>query len=190
MKWKTLAASLVLSVGFCAQGYSFELLNTMLGVNGCCQPKCCAPKPKCCAPKPKCCAPKPCCRRNLLAELFSCNSGCKTKCCSPKPKCCAPKPKCCAPKPRCCAPKPKCCAPKPKCCRQSCCRRNLLAEIFSCKRSCNSGCGNGGCSTCGGGTSVEEVEAHGDAAPMPPAPVVDPSAFLPSNQQVFQASVR
>ena len=198
MKWNILVGSLVLCVGLSSQSFGFDLLDRMLG-SDCCQPKCCAPKPRCCAPKPKCCAPKPrcctpkpkccapkpkccpkrsCCHSNLLAGLFNFNSCCKPKCC-PKPKCCAPKPRCC-PKPKCCTPKPRCCTPKPKCCKPRCCTPNLLAGLSGlfnrgcCQPKCGgcSSCGSGGCEASGGGGD--------EAAPMPPAPVVDSSAFIPT----------
>ena len=41
MKWNILLGSLVLTSGMCAQGFSFELLDRMLGVSGCCSSSCC-----------------------------------------------------------------------------------------------------------------------------------------------------
>lgn len=88
-------------------------------------------------------------------------------------------------------------------------------EIASCDTGCDSGCGtkkcggllsrlfkkksssccdavvcDSGCSSCG--TSVAAPVAapvvNGEAAPMPPAPIVDPSAYLQSNRRVIQAT--
>ena len=191
MKWNLLVGSLVLGLGMSTQSFGFELLDRMLGggdcgcesnccESSCCEPKCC--KVKCC--KQKCCEPK-CCEPKC----------CKVKCC--KPKCCEPKccePKCCEPK--CC--KVKCC--KEKCCKQSCdscdscCKRGLFDRIFA-KKCCNScGCDNGcdsgcdsGCSSCG--APVIHGDAGGDmGAPVPPAPVVDPQAFLPAPRRVATVS--
>ncbi|MCA9131651.1 MAG: hypothetical protein KDA45_00780 [Planctomycetales bacterium] len=54
---------------------------------------------------------------------------------------------------------------------------------------CDSGCGSG-CNSCGS-SSVAPLAApsiQGDAAPMPPAPIVDPSAYLQSKRRVIQAT--
>ncbi len=76
-------------------------------------------------------------------------------------------------------------------------RKNRCCDSYvSCDSGCASGSCGGGCSSCGGGsttygTSSAPVEApvvHGDAAPMPPAPIVDPSAYLQSNRRVIQAT--
>jgi hypothetical protein len=90
------------------------------------------------------------------------------------------------------------------CCDSACGRKRggLLSKLFQrrnrggCDSLCDSVCassGCGGCSTCGGGVSypsspVAAPEVHGDAAPMPPAPIVDPSAYLQSNRRVIQAT--
>ena len=188
MKLKIFIGALVLSTGLCTQSFGFELLDTMLGLNGCgCQsrtrarccakpcgqPKSCCAKvacrPKrCCAPKPKtCCAKKSSCRSRCgcdlfagLRGLFSC--GCRSKCgCDAKPK--------------------SCCAPKKSCCRSRC-GRNLLS-IFGC---CKGGCSKGGCSSCGG----KGGDAGADSAvPMPPDPMpTDPSALIGPPREVFQSA--
>jgi hypothetical protein len=47
MKWTSLFASLVLGLAVCTPGYSFELLDMMLGSSGCgCESSCC--ETKCC----------------------------------------------------------------------------------------------------------------------------------------------
>ncbi len=77
----------------------------------------------------------------------------------------------------------------------------LLSKLFKRKNSscCDSGCDScavassgcaGGCSSCGSSSAapVSAPVIHGDAAPMPPAPIVDPSAYLQSNRRVIQAT--
>ncbi|MEO8269681.1 MAG: hypothetical protein ABI557_08175, partial [Aureliella sp.] len=88
-------------------------------------------------------------------------------------------------------------------CDSGCGRKcgGLLSKLFQHKNrggcdslGCDSGCASSGCSTCGGGSvsygssPVAAPEVHGDAAPMPPAPIVDPSAYLQSNRRVIQAT--
>ena len=82
-------------------------------------------------------------------------------------------------------------------CDSGCGRKcgGLLSKLFQhkhrghgCDSLCDSGCG--GCSSCGGASSapVAAPAVNGDAAPMPPAPIVDPSAYLQSNRRVIQAT--
>ncbi len=88
-------------------------------------------------------------------------------------------------------------------CAPSCGKKcgGLLSKLFKKKNSsccdtvacCDSGCDSGctsGCSSCGGSSAapVAAPVVHGDAAPMPPAPIVDPSAYLQSNRRVIQAT--
>src|SRR5205085_10792035 len=103
------------------------------------------------------------------------------------------------------------------CCKQKCCKPCLLDRLFSCHRCCKPKCGNGchtGCGApacgapacaapapacaapapacgaepaCGIGGKAAPTAA-GDDVPMPPAPVVDPSAFIPTQRRVVQAS--
>lgn len=87
-------------------------------------------------------------------------------------------------------------------CDSGCGRKSggLLSKLFQrknrggCDSLCDSGCASSGCSSCGGGSvsypssPVAAPEVHGDAAPMPPAPIVDPSAYLQSNRRVIQAT--
>ncbi len=73
-------------------------------------------------------------------------------------------------------------------------KARLLSKLFK-KRagcdsaSCDSGCASAcsSCSSCGS-TPVSAPAVHSDAAPMAPAPVVDPSAYLQSNRRVVQAT--
>jgi hypothetical protein len=141
----------------------------------------------------------------LGSRRACCDSGCADACAAPTCGCeiaaCDP---CAAPSCGCeiaaCDP---CAAPS---CGRSC--GGLLGKLFQRKNrccdsmvaSCDTGCASGGCSSgcssCGGGSvsypsssaPVAAPEVHGDAAPMPPAPIVDPSAYLQSNRRVIQAT--
>ncbi|GIW90205.1 MAG: hypothetical protein KatS3mg109_0637 [Pirellulaceae bacterium] len=193
MKWHIFLSTVVLGVALCSQSYGFDLLDRMLGLGGCgCETKCCTTKSSCaakpagCEAKPAGCAAKPAC-------------GCEAK-----PAGCAAKPAGCAAKPACgCEAKPAGCAAKPACgaekacgveakCRQRC-RPNLLERIFSCHRcGCHDrGCaGKNGCgceakAACG---CDAPAKADGEMAPMPPAPIVDPSAYIPAQRHVVAAS--
>ncbi len=74
----------------------------------------------------------------------------------------------------------------------------LLSKLFHRKHrgGCDSlGCDTVGCSSCGSGNvtygssaPVAAPVVNGDAAPVPPAPIVDPSAYLQSNRRVIQAT--
>jgi len=192
MKWNIFLSTVVLGVALCSQSYGFELLDRMLGLGGCgCETKCCATKANCaakpacgCEAKPAGCAAKPAC-------------GCEAKPagCAAKPAGCAAKPACgCEAKPAGCAAKPACGAEKACGCERKCrdrCRPNLLERIFSCHRD---GCHERGCQAKAGcaakaACGCEAPAANGgEMAPMPPAPIVDPSAYIPANRNVVQAS--
>jgi hypothetical protein len=68
-----------------------------------------------------------------------------------------------------------------------------LSKLFKKKNNC---CDALACDACGcasacnscGSAPVAAPVVHGDAAPMPPAPIVDPSAYLQSNRRVIQAT--
>lgn len=75
----------------------------------------------------------------------------------------------------------------------------LLSRLFHRKNNaCDSGCDSygalaSGCNSCGGSVAPSSAPIaapafQGDDAPMPPAPVVDPSAYLQSNRRVIQAT--
>ena len=160
MKWNMFLA-LFISVGLSSQSYGAGLLDQMLGLgcNSCGQSSCCDAEPACgCAAEPAC--------------------GCEAA-----PACgCASEPSC-----GCESSCDSCC--KKRCCKKKSCCRSLLSGLFSCKKSCckksrccDSGC-DSGCDSCGGGPA-----AAGDAAPMPPAPMADPAASLPSRRQLVKAS--
>jgi hypothetical protein len=168
MRSKTIFGALLVSVALCSQGFGFELLDRMLGLNGggcgeckacakvaccekaCCPVKCCAPKceVKCCAPKceVKCCAPK-CC------EKACCEKACCEKC-----KVCRPTPvrdlfanikelfeaKGCQCEPvKCCEAKKACCCPEPACCKPChkvrCCEKAACCAP-TCEKPCKQKC--------------------------------------------------
>ena len=100
MKIKMMIGTLVLGLGLCSQSFGNNLLDRMLGSNGCgcetncCTTSCCKPKcrkPKCCEPvcAPKCCVvadPTPCCA--APAPSCGCDAapscGCENSCCKQK----------------------------------------------------------------------------------------------------------
>ena len=51
MKWNMILGSFVLAIATCTQGFSFDLLDRMLGASGCgCTSSCC--ETKCCDAAP------------------------------------------------------------------------------------------------------------------------------------------
>jgi hypothetical protein len=67
-------------------------------------------------------------------------------------------------------------------------RAGLLSRLFQRRHAGCDVCCDSGCTSCGNGFPVAAPAVNGDAAPMPPAPVVDPSAYLQSNRRVVQAT--
>jgi len=153
MKVKTLVGTLLVSVALCSQGFSFELLDRLLGMNcggcgtcgTCSEVTCCEPEAACCTPEPECCEEPvcdPCCdpcrpKMDLFAGLkglFKCNACCDPCC---EQTCCEPVTECCEPEPTCCDPEP-CCDP----CGAPCCKPLLniklpkLPKLLPLKRSC------------------------------------------------------
>ncbi len=158
-----------------------------------CETACCKPRRK---PLLELLRAVECKKQNLISKLKSRHCGCDTGCeptCGVDPSC-GCESACAAPAcGGCAAPSCGCevatcdsgcgCGPK-KC--------GLLSKLFKHKKSCcDTACDSCGvaassCSSCGGGAAAPAVS--GDAAPMPPAPVVDPSAYLQSNRRVIQAT--
>jgi hypothetical protein len=67
--------------------------------------------------------------------------------------------------------------------KKSCCNS-------CCASACDS-CGGGSCG-CGGGYSAPQgapAPAMDDNAPVPPAPMVDPAAYVPAQRRVVHAGV-
>ncbi len=168
----------------------------------CCDPEpaCCEPEPSCCEPEPSCCEPADCCASSCCSKrcglfdglhgLFdlTCNRCKKSSCC--ETSCCDPEPSCCEPEPSCCEPV-SCCSKKRHC-------GGLLAGLFkhhnrcckpasSCCSTASSCCGGGSVSYGGEGGTVHEAD---EAAPMPPAPMPDPSASLQRKGFVIPTSGR
>ena len=184
------------------------LLDGLLGghgcrskCNSCCEPKCDAADNGCCEPAcdPGCGAPtdccdngcrKSCCRKSLLDRLCSksrCNSCCEPTCGHANNGCCEPA---CDPG---CGAAAACCDTG---CRKSCCRgslRDALNRIFPCHRGCckKSCCDNGCTSAYGSSSGAPVLQSEADnGGDIPPAPMVDPSAFLPSARIMKASSIR
>jgi len=177
MKWNILVGSMVLGLGLSTQGFG-DLLDRMLGSNGCgcvqksgCAQKCgdlkcdgkdgCAQKDGC---GQKACEPK-CGRRPLLAGCAQKDDGCKDPCQKDGSK--------------------DPCADKG--CVQKSCGPSLLERIFARRNACCDSKGGKGSDGKGDKAVDDKLEPTADA-PVPPAPVVDPSAFLKSQRQVITAS--
>ena len=82
MKWNMVVGALFISVGLCGQGFSAELLDRMLGLNGCGCTSCCAPKcceKTCCATEPSCSAPAGC---TAAADPSCCAKAADPSCCA------------------------------------------------------------------------------------------------------------
>lgn len=149
MKGKIVLLALLLSAVPCSQGFGFELLDRILGLNcgncgacdACGETACCEPAAKSCAPEPACCEEPAYCEEPKCCEEPECYDPCgscgKKRCdlfaglkelfqgnkgCG-KTSCCE-QPQSCAPEPACCeepvsCEEPKCCE-EPACCEPSC----------------------------------------------------------------------
>lgn len=136
MKGRIVVGALLVSAVLASQGFGFELLDNLLGMNrgrtsACCEPQACDPAcaPQACDPA---CAPKNCC-----------DPVCQPNCCDP---CCKPRcdlfaglkglfacKKCCDPCGTACCEDVKCCTPEPNCCDPQACDPG-------CDPGCNTGC--------------------------------------------------
>ena len=77
MKIKMIVGFMVLGLGLCSQSFGNNLLDRMLGSNGCgCETNCCTTS--CC--KPKCCKPK-CCREPRCCKSRCCGNSCAAPSC-------------------------------------------------------------------------------------------------------------
>ena len=172
---------------------------------GCAEPACGVAAPCGVGCEPTCDAASACCgsngHRGLLHKLFghhhrsSCDAGCG---CATEPAC-----GCEAPCGALGCADPACGCEVAGGCDSGCCgskRPHLLARLFGGHHGRDSGCDAGCCDTMPGYSSgysngmsapvaAPPVQIQ-DAAPMPPAPVVDPSAYLNSKRRVIQASAR
>ena len=193
MKWNILAATMVLSLGLSTQSFGFELLDRMLGASDCgcevkgaaksnCQTKdCCVPK-RLCAPKSCCQSKDGCDGKDGCKSPAQCGGGLFGKsCCQSKDGCGDGKGAC-----------------EKQCGGKTCCGPSLLERIFACRqmgacksgKGCDGGKADAGCGCDKGGVKADApmtVEDEDQEAPMPPAPIVDPSAFL-NQHRVIHAS--
>jgi len=199
MKWNIAVAALVASVAMCSQSFGFDLLDRMLGGSGCgCDTQCCETTDDCevdpgcgCDVDPECgCDATPSC---------GCESDSNPCCRKPLIQINIPKIRLCV-RDRCCEDNgcdadPECgCDATPSCGCESACggmrSLGLLDRIFSCKKSgccddgCEASCGVGPECGCEGGAAAAAAPATEAGAPMPPAPVVDPSAFVAPQRSV------
>jgi hypothetical protein len=168
----------------------------------CCKPACCAPAceatcaaaPACavaCDSAPSCgCAAQSCgscCKSRCHHHRRGCNSGCGSSCGCAAPACEAT----CDSAPSCGCAAPSC----GSCCKKTRCCRPCLLDLFRCRKSCCNTCSTG-CSTCaaeascgcGAGAHSDGAVIEGDAAPVPPAPMADPSASYQGQRNVIQAT--
>ncbi len=178
----------------------------------------CAADPSCgiesgCGAGPSCGCETGCskARRKPLMELLSalkpsCHKGCASDpscgCESPCGDACGAAPSC-----GCESASGDACGAAPSCGCESACggcdagplakmhtaKMRLLSKLFKRRGgcdtlACDSGCAAApACSSCGS-APVSAPAVQGNAAPMAPAPVVDPSAYLQSNRRVVQAT--
>ncbi len=211
MKWNMFVGALVVSMGLCSQSFGFDLLNRMLGrghggccqsqccETSCCEPTCCQQEAACCQPEPACCEPAcgdPCGNNGcgghqcaLFGKLKGLFGGChKNSCCEQacgEPACCEPEPACC---------EPACGGGCDNCCKRKRC--GFLKNLFKRKHCghgcgnscCGGGCGAGGCGTGGAPMDGGPAPAAGETAPMPPAPMADPSASIQGRRNLVHAS--
>lgn len=160
------------------------------------------------APSCGCDAPRASCRKPLLSGLLKARK--KSCCTSAAPSCgcdngcaAAADPSCGCDNGCAAAAAPSCgcdsgCTAAPSCCKK---RVSLLARIFKCRKKscgCDDGCAaapscgcDNGCTGVVQAPSAPEdapVEAAGEDAPNPPAPIVDPSAARTAKRRVVHAS--
>jgi hypothetical protein len=164
MRSKTIFGALLVSVALCSQGFGFELLDRMLGLNcggcgeykACAKVACCEPAAKACCPEPACCAKPACCEkacghcnkcrctpvRDLFAglhDLFECKGVQCDPCGCQAAKGCCPEPAVCG----------KACGYQKACgCEKACkvkkCRKVHCGEkaCGACDPACAKACGN------------------------------------------------
>ena len=208
MKWNMIIGALVLSLGLCGHSFAGGLLDKVLGC-GCDAPACgCEAAPACgCEAEPTC-GCEPSCGCDLGCTGCNIGGGLLSALCNLKLPALPSLQGCgCDAEPACgCEAAPACgCEAEPTCgCEPSCgcdlgctgcnigggllsalCNLKLpaLPSLNSC--GCDSGCDcDSGCADSGSdGDDLEEAPEASDAAPMPPAPIVDPSAFVPSKKR-------
>lgn len=201
MKLNMIIGSLVLGATLSTPSFGGGLLDRMLGLKGSgCDSACCDTG----------CSADPTCGCEIADPSCGCESACGGGCASACEPTCGCESACdpCGAAPTCgceiaacdpCGAAPSCgceiaacdsgcgCGSKKKC-------GGLLSKLFK-KRgnsccdaiACDSGCASAPCG-CSSAAPVAAPAVNGEAAPMPPAPVVDPSAYLQSNRRVIQAT--
>ena len=169
MKWNIFLGALVLSVGLSGQSFGGGLLDRILGHGGrgCCDtaPSCgCEAAPSCgCEAAPSCgCEAAPSCGcgcgGGLLGKLKKCGGNC--------------------------CPLLKLNLPKLSGCGCGC----SAAPSCGCAGESQIDCDSPSEAPAANNDDPGEAPDASDAAPMPPAPLVDPSAFLPSKHHVIGTS--
>ena len=200
MKWNMIIGALVLSLGLCGHSFAGGLLDKVFG--GGCDACDCEAAPSCgceeeptCGCEPSCGCDSGCTGCDISCGLLSalCNlqlpalpslHGCGCDACG------------CEEEPACgCEEEPACgCEPSCGCdsgCDVSCGLLSALCNLKLPALPSLHGCGCDSCSDCDSGCAdsgsdgddLEEAPEASDAAPMPPAPIVDPSAFVPSKKR-------
>lgn len=165
MKWNLVLASLVASFALCNQSFGFELLDRLMGGGGgCggCSGGCCSTPSQ----------------GGCLSGSCGCGAADDCGCCAPKCRSyhCI---KLCLPKIN--IPLPKITITKKCCC--------MVPACDGCSGGCASGV-NGGVNgyVPQGQLPMGTITDHEQATPVPPAPIVDPSAFVPRRTKVEQVS--
>lgn len=193
MKFKLLVGTLIVSASMCSQSFGFDLLGRMLGANyhggGCCEPSCCDTGYTGCGHDYGCGCDS--CCGNTHGGLFGGfkgrhHGGCNS-CNSCDPCACQPVYTGCDS----CGYDAGCgcgggydscnsCDPCNSCCKR---RFSLFGWLFGGHHRRGHGCGCNSCgydSGCGCGSSYGPTDLPGadggEPAPVPPAPVADPSA--------------
>ncbi len=217
MKWNIIIGSLVLGLCVSSQSYGFELLDRMLGLKGCgCEAKSCETKAdaKCGAAKEKakCGAEKEKAKCGAAKEKAKCGAdkkaGCDAKKEAGKPNTsknqaqAKGKPVRVEKSNKCGSEKAKCQSKKKNDCsaKKESCRGSLLDHLLSLGHGCDdkacdgkkddAKCGAERKKRCGCDAAGGKAESSAEVTPpTPPAPVVDPSALLPSQRRVVHASL-
>ncbi len=174
MKWNIIIGTLVLGFGMVSQSFGYDLLDRMLGSKGCgCEAKtsCCDTKSgkngSCQKNGSKDGSKNGACQKSRGGLFGSHGCGCDDGKGSKDGAC-------------------------QKGGKSSCDRGSLFDRIFACNRCCDSKGGKGGKGgkgddngkSCGCDDGKGASQKAGPVSADPPAPIVDPSAYLPSRRVV------
>ncbi len=159
MRSKTIFGALLVSVALCSQGFGFELLDRMLGLNcgGCGDCNACANVACCDKACVKACCPEPACCEKACCDPACCEEACCSKCkkCRITPvrdlfaglvdlfecKGCYCEPVCgsaCCEEAACCE-KPDCCD-EVNCCKKKCRKPRRSKKNCCCEAACDPAC--------------------------------------------------